>query len=98
MVIGRVSTVPVDSAGVEGVKEARFTLVEPLRMEGFAQPEERVVEVMAKLVEERAEKGAIGDHLPPLGSEHPQRDHVAAATAGRRVEPLELSAVQRRAA
>src|SRR5437773_2248885 len=53
---------------------------------------------MAELVEEGAEKGAEGHHLPALGGEHPHGDQVAAAAVGRRVQALELAAAQRRPA
>jgi hypothetical protein len=46
------------------VKEARFALVEALRVERIAQVQERVVEMVADLVQQRAEEGPERDHLP----------------------------------
>src|SRR5213592_1252426 len=88
----------VESPRVERVKEARLSLIETLRVQRVPQVEQRVVEVMAELVEERAEKSAEGDHLPALGGEHPHGHEVAATAVGRRVEALELAAAQRRPA
>src|SRR5438552_9083133 len=86
----------LESPRVERVKEARLALIETLRVQRVPQVEQRVVEVMAELVEERAEKSAEGDHLPALGGEHPHGHEVAATAVGRRVEALELPSAQRR--
>ena len=86
----------LDFGRPERVEEARFALVKALRVERIAQVEERVIEVMAELVEERAEKRPEGDHLASLRGEHPDRDDVAAAPVAGGVEPLELATAERR--
>src|SRR5439155_24774883 len=86
----------VESPRVERVKEARLALIETLRVQRVPQVEQRVVEVMAELVEERAEKCAEGDQLPALGGEHPHVHEVAATAVGRRVQALDLPAAARR--
>src|ERR1051325_8754525 len=58
---GAVNRLPADLAGAERVKEARVALGEALRVQRVAEVEERVVEVMAELVEERAQEGLEGD-------------------------------------
>src|SRR5439155_11019178 len=45
----------------ELVEEARLPLEEPLRVEGVGQLEVAVVEVMADLVQQRAQEGPEGD-------------------------------------
>ena len=53
--------------------------------------------MVAELVEERAEKGPVGDHLAALGRQHPDRDAWTDAAARRLVKSLELAAAERRA-
>ena len=73
------------------MEETRLALVEALGVEGVGQPEMLVVEVVAELVEERAEKGTERDHSPPAGGAHPELDPGGAAAAPCRVEALELA-------
>src|SRR5256886_17405900 len=68
----------------ERVKKTRFPLVEALRVQRVAQVEVGVVEVMADLVKQRAEKGPVGDHLAALCGDHPQPDGVAPVPAAGR--------------
>src|SRR5882724_7810853 len=81
---GAVNRLRADLAGAERMKETRFALVEALRVQRVAEVEERVVEVVAELVEERPQEGLEGDDLSALRGQHPDRDHVAAAPVARR--------------
>src|SRR5271166_3128677 len=53
------------------VYQARFTLVETLRMKGFLEREQLVVEVMAEFVDYGAQKGLEGDDLALARGAHP---------------------------
>jgi len=60
--------------GDQLVEQVRLPRVEPLGVEGVAQPQQSIVHVVPDLVEERAEEGAEGHHaLLPRGA-HPERD------------------------
>src|SRR5271167_4220087 len=52
-------------------RQARLTLVEALGMESLLQGEELVVEVMAELVDHRAQERLESDDLAPLRGTHP---------------------------
>ena len=60
--------------GDELLEQARLPLVEALGVIGVAQPEQRVVEVVAHLVEQRPEIRAERDDAPLLGRAHPELD------------------------
>jgi hypothetical protein len=80
------------------VKQARFALVEALRVQRVAEVEQGVVQVMAELVQQRPEEGAVGHHLAALGGQHPDSDDVTAVTVRGCVETLQLAAAERGAA
>src|SRR5262249_8490630 len=88
----------VDFGRAEGGKEARFPLVEALRVERVPKAEQAVVKVVAELVEERPEERAKRDHLAALRGEHPHRDAIPTAAVRRDVETLELATPERRPA
>jgi hypothetical protein len=57
------------------MEQVRLPRIEPLGVEGVAQPQQSIVHVVTDLVEQRAQEGAKGDHaLLPRGA-HPERDH-----------------------
>src|SRR5439155_27077775 len=60
--------------------------------------EERVVEMVAELVEKRPEKRLECDHLSPFRREIPDRYHAPPTAVRGRVESLELSAPEWRSA
>src|SRR5207248_2704791 len=77
--------------------ERRFALVKAVGMKGFLEREELVVEVVAKLVDQRAQKRLEGDDLTPLRRAHPGGDARPRAPLGRLVEPVQLAVFFRRA-
>ena len=52
------------------------------------QTEQRVVEMMADLVQQRAQEGLESHHLPALGRNHPDFGGRWFVRAGRRVQPV----------
>ncbi len=55
-----------------------------------------VVQVVAHLVEERAQEGAKGDHLPPLRGAHPHRNERRRAPAAVLVQAVQFLAARGR--
>jgi len=70
------------SGRIELTEEARFTLEEAFRVERLPESEKLVVEVVAQLVEERAEKRLELDDLYSLGGAHPNRDDARSTLTG----------------
>ncbi len=73
------------------VKEARLPLVEPLGVEGVREAKKPVVEVVAKLVEERPEERAEPNHPPLASRAHPEGDFRGQAAGPLRIEAMEFS-------
>src|SRR5262249_796970 len=83
---------PIQARGAQGREETRLPLIEPLRVQGVAQVQIGVVQVVAELVQQRPEKGPVGDYLAPLGGAHPERDPIPPAPVGGQVEAVQLAA------
>lgn len=64
-------------------------------MQGVTEMEQRVVEVVAELVEQRSQEGFERDDLPLLGGQHPDRDVVAPVSVAGFVQPVQLAPTQR---
>ena len=86
----------VDSSAQQRGDEARFALVEALGVEGFRQLVELVVEVMAELVDQRAQERLERDDVPARRGAHPDGDPRRRALVVRLVETVELAARRRR--
>src|SRR5262245_5170288 len=86
----------VNSRGAEGGKEARLAPVEALGVQRIGELEERVVEVMTELVQQRAEEGLVRHHLPAFVGEHPDQDRVPPTPVSRDVQPVQLAAARGR--
>ena len=76
-------------AGQELPKEARLTLKESLRVERLFEVEEGEVEVMADLVEQGSQEGAVRDGLSATRGAHPDED-AGLTVRLRVVEPVQL--------
>src|SRR5581483_1298317 len=70
---------------------ARLALVEALRVERVGEAQVTVVQVVAELVEQRAEVGPEGDDPPLSRGAHPELDAGRPAPSVLRVEALELA-------
>jgi hypothetical protein len=81
--------------GIELSEEARFALVESFRVERLLESEVLVVQMVAKLVEERTKESFKFDDLRPLSRAHPNRDLITPPLL-RLVEPVELAGGPRR--
>jgi len=83
----------VHGAASHDPQQARFALVKALAVEGVGQVEELIVEVMADLVEEGAEKGLDGDDVVALRGSHPDRDAIEPAVVAGHVDAVQLATV-----
>ena len=72
--------------------QARLALVEAAAVERVRQREQHEVEVVADLVQQRAQEGAGAHHVAALGGAHPDGDAVAARPARGRVQAVQLAA------
>ena len=70
--------------------------MKPQRVEGVRQVEQRHVDVVADLVEERTKEGARLDDVAVRSSQHPHAD-FALAVLEARVETMELALPSARA-
>src|SRR5262245_18109203 len=82
-----------DVRRTQGCEQAGFSLVEALRVEGVLEVQVGVVEVVAELMQEGAQEGAICHHLPALRRPHPEGDAIGPGTVRRHVEPMQLAAL-----
>src|SRR5262245_37956794 len=77
--------------GAQGREETRFSLVESLPVQGVAEMKIGIVEMVTELWQQRAQKGAVGDHLAALRCAHPQRDAVATLAVGGQIQAVQLA-------
>ena len=82
--------------GHQLVEQARLALVEALGVIRVGQPQQRVVDVVTDLVQQRAQVRAEGDDPPLLGRAHPELD-LRRLAALARVEPVQLAPLRVRA-
>src|SRR5438874_9138059 len=81
--------------GEQRVGQARFPLIKALGMKRLLEHEQLIVEVMAKLVNERTQKRLERDNLPPLRRAHPDGDPRFSSSLLRFVKAVQLAVVAR---
>src|SRR5689334_21371676 len=82
--------------GEQRVGEARLSFVETLGMKRFLEREELVIEMVAKLVGERAQDRLEGHYLSSRGRAHPDGDSRPGSPFLGFIETVQLAVVPRR--
>ena len=78
------------------MKQAGLAFVESFGVERVRQFEQIIIEMMAELVQQGAQKSAQRDDLTALRRAHPYVDMRGSASAGARVETVQLAPVPAR--
>ncbi len=75
---------------VELSQEARFSAIETFGMKRIFEPKSLIIQMVADLVQQRAQECLEFHHLYPPGGPHPQRNFVPSALVGF-IEPVKLA-------